>query len=57
MHVQDMHGAVAFQSPEEVGHGHVTGEFIWRFTILKCVLGSLYNKLVQTKSGSNLAFE
>ena len=31
--------------PEEVGHGHVTGEFIWRFTILKCVLGSLYKYL------------
>ena len=24
-----------------VGHGHVTYEFIWRFTILNCVLGSL----------------
>ena len=28
--------------PEEVGHGHVTSEFIWKFTILKWVLGSLY---------------
>ena len=26
---------------EEVRHGHVTGKLIWRFTILKCVLGSL----------------
>ena len=30
---------------EEVGHGHVTCEFIWRLTIVKCVLGSLYEYL------------
>ena len=40
--------------PEEVGHGHVTGEFIWRFTILKCVLGSLYEYLNLTSFKSSI---
>ena len=31
-------------STEEVGHGHVTYEFIWKFTIANC-LGSLYEYL------------